>query len=243
MNNTRICNLALVSTTILLFILAILIFIKILFSGYSSFEWGSFSDLVSTAATVATFFVALLAYRKADDYIEKKASDKGVDILVNLVAESFVAYFHTLNETNFHAYRLNDKIQFFGMVQENIDCTSSLHSLKQSINTLFENSSQIDKDILKMKLLEISFPSSISFSSIQNFDNVEKIKNAYLTLEKEISDNTDQSNIDNVLLNENIDIIIDSTASIATNIRKQIFTSPNSYKDFLKKKEFDTPSL
>lgn len=236
MNNIKVFNLALVSTIILLFILAILILVKILFSGYSSFEWGSFSDLVSTAATVATFFVALLAYRKADDYIEKKASEKGVDILVNLVAESFVTYFHTLNETNFHACRLNDKIQFFGTTKENIDCTSSLHSLKQSINTLFENSSQIDKDMLKMRLLEISFPSGISFSSIENFDNVGKIKSAHLTLEKEINDNTDQINIDYELLNENIDIIINSTDSIATNLRKQIFTSPNSYKDFLKKK-------
>ncbi|EFL9656600.1 hypothetical protein IGU62_002098 [Escherichia coli] len=231
MLNLTKCNLFLIGTVITLLLIAILVGIKILFSD-SNLDLGSLADWISSVSAIGTLGVAWLAYSKADDYIDKKASERGIDILVNMVTESFVAYFNSLNETNFHASKLENKMILIGLVDEKIDCNIELQSLREKIITLFENSHQIDKDFIKMKIMKISKPSDIFYDPVTNDDTLQALKLAFHKLNTEICENENQYNINNALLSENINFIKNTTEKLAHDIRKQFFTSPNTYKDY-----------
>lgn len=232
MLNLTKCNLLLIGTVIILLLIAILVGIKILFSD-SNLELGSLADWISSVSTLGTLGVAWLAYSKADDYIDKKVSERGIDILVNMVTESFVAYFHSLNETTFHASKLKNKMILIGTVDEKVDCNIELQSLREKIKTLFENSHQIDKDFIKMKIMKISKPKDIFYEPSANFDTLQELQEAFDKLNTEICENENhQYDINNALLSENIEFIEDTTQKLAHDIRKQFFTSPYTYKDY-----------
>ncbi|ROP61596.1 hypothetical protein EDF81_0067 [Enterobacter sp. BIGb0383] len=80
-------NTALIITVIVLLIAAILVLIKILFSDMKGFEWGNVSSWVSACGTLGTLLIALMAYRKAPEWISQKKHDSAFDIAKKIIIE------------------------------------------------------------------------------------------------------------------------------------------------------------
>lgn len=68
-------NRALLSVVLVVLVLAVLVFLKVLFAGVNSFEWGSVSDWFNTAGTIGTLLVACAAYKKAPEWMAQKHYD------------------------------------------------------------------------------------------------------------------------------------------------------------------------
>lgn len=69
-------NNILLSTVLLLFIVAIVTFIKVLTYGASTMEIGSVTDWISALSTFGTLVVAYIALRKAPDWLAQKHYEK-----------------------------------------------------------------------------------------------------------------------------------------------------------------------
>ncbi|EMN5860191.1 hypothetical protein RJ495_000720 [Pluralibacter gergoviae] len=73
--NIKKCNIILLMSVAILFFVAALVLIKILFSGSSGFEWGSVSDWVSAISTFLTLCTAIVALCKVPDWLNQKQYD------------------------------------------------------------------------------------------------------------------------------------------------------------------------
>ncbi|HCD2260032.1 TPA: hypothetical protein NBJ53_004766, partial [Escherichia coli] len=80
-------NSILLGINIFLFLVASLVFIKVLFLDVEGFEWGSVSDWFSTVSSVLTTYIAYRAYREAPKWINQKQNDAGFGIVTTLMAE------------------------------------------------------------------------------------------------------------------------------------------------------------
>ncbi|MCF2265058.1 hypothetical protein LGR80_21740 [Enterobacter hormaechei subsp. xiangfangensis] len=80
-------NLVLLAINIVLFIVAILVLIKVLFSDFNGFEWGSVTDWVNSLSTLGTLGVAYAAYRKAPEWISQRKHDSAFDIAKKIILE------------------------------------------------------------------------------------------------------------------------------------------------------------
>lgn len=227
--NIKFVNYGLLFLVAILLFLSILVFANIIFASSEGVEWGDVSSWVSSIATLGTFFVAIFAYKKADNYLENKVREKGFDIFVTLISESFVSYFHLLNDTCTNASHLKRTMLLFGMTEEKIDCRDLLQDLDHRIESLFAKSSYIEKDLLKLSLMKVSLSNKIEYNALSNFCQLEKIRDAYVKINNEIYTNDNQLDINNNLLHENIDFIIDTTISISNNLKKHFFTSKHNY--------------
>jgi hypothetical protein len=80
-------NKILLSLVIILFVFAIIAFAKVVFNSMSGLEWGSVSDWVSTGSSVATTYIAYLAYKAAPNWFKQKTYEAGFDHVNNLISE------------------------------------------------------------------------------------------------------------------------------------------------------------
>ncbi|MBJ8875059.1 hypothetical protein I5412_08690 [Citrobacter koseri] len=108
MKNLKIINSILISTVLLLLLIAILIGIKLLFSNVKGFEWGSFTDWLSSLSSIITLAFAFYVYSrwKKDRYREDAYA-----IQKKIITQHFPKIFMIADEldarlTNFQ-YRIN----------------------------------------------------------------------------------------------------------------------------------------
>lgn len=80
-------NKILLSLVIILFVFAIIAFAKVVFNSMSGLEWGSVSDWVSTGSSIATTYIAYLAYKAAPNWFKQKTYEAGFDHVNNLISE------------------------------------------------------------------------------------------------------------------------------------------------------------
>ncbi|WP_127341416.1 hypothetical protein [Enterobacter ludwigii] len=80
-------NKILLSLVIILFVFAIIAFAKVIFNSMSSLEWGSISDWVNTGSSIATTYIAYLAYKAAPNWFKQKTYEAGFDHVNNLLSE------------------------------------------------------------------------------------------------------------------------------------------------------------
>ncbi|PAN98977.1 hypothetical protein CIW62_14355 [Enterobacter cloacae] len=80
-------NKILLSLVIILFVFAIIAFAKVVFNSMSGLEWGSVSDWVSTGSSIATTYIAYLAYKAAPNWFKQKTYEAGFDHVSALMTE------------------------------------------------------------------------------------------------------------------------------------------------------------
>ena len=80
-------NTILISLVIILFVFAIIAFSKVIFNSMSGLEWGSVSDWVSTGSSIATTYIAFLAYKAAPNWFKQKTYEAGFNHVNNLISE------------------------------------------------------------------------------------------------------------------------------------------------------------
>ncbi|MDR1843899.1 MAG: hypothetical protein LBR63_09005, partial [Citrobacter amalonaticus] len=68
-------NRAILALVFLLSFLLICIILKAIFFGSANFQWGSFTDWISSLSTLGTFTVAYAAYKKAPEWMTQKHYD------------------------------------------------------------------------------------------------------------------------------------------------------------------------
>lgn len=80
-------NLTLLVIIFVLILILICIVFKTLFFDGSSFEWGSFTDWISSLSTFLTLIVAWKAYRAAPQWIKEKQKEEGFNHTKALMSE------------------------------------------------------------------------------------------------------------------------------------------------------------
>ena len=77
-------NQTILAVVLILSLLLICVILKALFFGSNNFEWGSFTDWISSLSTLGTLGVAYAAYRKAPEWL----SQKHYDIVSKVIEEA-----------------------------------------------------------------------------------------------------------------------------------------------------------
>lgn len=80
-------NKILISLVIILFVFAIIAFAKVVFNSMSGLEWGSVSDWVSTGSSIATTYIAYLAYKAVPNWFKQKSYEAAFDHVSTLMTE------------------------------------------------------------------------------------------------------------------------------------------------------------
>lgn len=80
-------NKILLTLVIILLAFVILSFAKVVFTGMSDLEWGSVSDWFSTASSIATTYIAFLAYKAAPNWFKQKTYEAGFDHVSSILSE------------------------------------------------------------------------------------------------------------------------------------------------------------
>ncbi|MBN9706712.1 hypothetical protein JR904_24540 [Enterobacter roggenkampii] len=80
-------NLTLLILVIVLSFFLICFILKALFFGNDKFEWGSFTDWISSLSTFLTLVVAWKAYKAAPQWIKEKQKDEGFNHVKTIMSD------------------------------------------------------------------------------------------------------------------------------------------------------------
>lgn len=89
MDDSKRTNKVLISLVIILLIIAIIVFAQVVFNSMNGLEWGSVSDWVSTGSSIATTYLAFLAYKAAPNWFKQKTFEAGFNHVNNLISEYY----------------------------------------------------------------------------------------------------------------------------------------------------------
>lgn len=157
--NLKKTNSVLLGINIFLFLVASLVFIKVLFLDVEGFEWGSVSDWFSTASSVLTTYIAYRAYREAPKWINQKQNDAGFGIVTTLMAE--------YDQQVLNIQRIHFDILTMKSADEKFD--SLIDQITKNIYTAFD----LDNKLTTLSRWNIAFPQEVgnSFGRLSGYYN------------------------------------------------------------------------
>ncbi|EPJ9255204.1 hypothetical protein ACE3KH_23300 [Enterobacter cloacae subsp. cloacae] len=157
--NLKKTNSVLLGINIFLFLVASLVFIKVLFLDVEGFEWGSVSDWFSTASSVLTTYIAYRAYREAPKWINQKQNDAGFGIVTTLMAE--------YDQQVLNIQRIHFDILTMKSADEKFD--SLIAQITKNIYTAFD----LDNKLTTLSRWNIAFPQEVgnSFGRLSGYYN------------------------------------------------------------------------
>lgn len=157
--NLKKTNSVLLGINIFLFLVASLVFIKVLFLDVEGFEWGSVSDWFSTASSVLTTYIAYRAYREAPKWINQKQNDAGFGIVTTLMAE--------YDQQVLNIQRIHFDILTMKSADEKFD--SLIAQITKNIYTAFD----LDNKLTTLSRWNITFPQEVgnSFGRLSGYYN------------------------------------------------------------------------
>ena len=114
-----------VNLTLLIFVLVlsfflICIILKALFFGNDKYEWGSFTDWISSLSTFLTLVVAWKAYKAAPQWIKEKQKEEGFNHVKTLMSE-YDQIVSTIKELYYDILSIKKSDQKFNVVVESIN--------------------------------------------------------------------------------------------------------------------------
>ncbi|CAM6652073.1 hypothetical protein ACERT0_004521 [Escherichia coli] len=130
----KITNQIILALVFLLTFLLICIILKAIFFGSTNFQWGSFTDWISSLSTLGTFAVAYAAYKKAPEWMAQKHYDIVSKVIEEAVYEdlrklsSFSNQYrnHMLHTSKILRSCLNSKGALPSDIKETLDKVESL---------------------------------------------------------------------------------------------------------------------
>ncbi|EPR1414792.1 hypothetical protein ACU0OL_002211 [Citrobacter koseri] len=182
--NIKKWNTYLVSTVLILLIVAVLILIKILFSNVKGFEWGSVSDWLSAISSIITLLFAFFVYSR---WYKERYRDDAYQIQKQIITSQYLNLFNTIDELDFKLINYSFRVN------------GHTHCLKDSaiegfqeylINTITElqiTSQQITNNIQVMKLFNYKPSDDFHIVNTCIIKNVDHIIQQTKTIELNLS--------------------------------------------------------
>lgn len=137
--NIKKWNTYLLSVVLLLIIVAVLVTVKILFTDISGFEWGSVTDWISSLSTAGTLCVAILAYRKAPEWMAQKHYDIAHNIIEDAIYNDLAKVRTSSLHLKFKTVKLckNLVLALKNRLGEPKSLSESINDIEQDLDILF----------------------------------------------------------------------------------------------------------
>ncbi|EEW0968756.1 hypothetical protein ACXZDT_003961 [Escherichia coli] len=147
--NIKIANTTLIGLVSLLLFVAILVLVKILFSGSKGFEWGSFTDWISASSSIITLIFAFYVYSR---WQKDKYRDDAYLLQKQIITQHYPKLFITIEKIEFKLKNYRHRVNGYDHHLKDSVLESMQAYLLDAITELEVTSQQLENDINVMKL-------------------------------------------------------------------------------------------